>query len=66
MDKKTFINLWQPIDEESKQDGLDKDFIIDLNDLITSAVSEYLQDKLNDYDVGSLEYQIVEAIIKEK
>ena len=40
MNKKTFINLWQPIDEESKQDGLDKDFIIDLNDLITSAVEE--------------------------
>jgi len=37
----------------------------ELQSLITSAVSEYLQDKLNNYDVGSLEHEIIEEWIKE-
>ena len=40
MNKKTFINLWQPTDDETILDGSDKDFIIDLDNVITTAVEE--------------------------
>ena len=36
-----------------------------LQSLITSSITEYLQDKLNDYDVGSLEYKIIKGWLNE-
>ena len=36
-----------------------------LTELITTEIKQYLQDKLNDYDVGSLEYKIIKGLINE-
>jgi len=56
--------LYVPCDMDEKKELMIK-YEQSINQLINSVKEEYLQEKLNDYDVGSLEYQIVEAIIRD-
>ena len=65
MDKKQFIDKLTACrkDYDSKQFKQD---VQDLDNLINSSIGEYLQDKLNNYDVGSVEYKIIEEWIEEE
>ena len=65
MDKKQFIDKLTACrkDYDSKQFKQD---VQDLDNLINSSIGEYLQEKLNNYDVGSLEYKIIEEWIEEE
>ena len=43
-----------------------KGFLTDLDNLLTSAIGEYLQEELNNSDVGSLEYKIIEKMLEDR
>ena len=66
MNKKEFIEkhleIWNCAEGNSMPYT---EFIADLDNLLTSSIGEYLQEELNNSDVGSLEYKIIEKMLEE-
>lgn len=70
MDKKIekIINHYKNYDDEQGYEYIGElqfdNLIKSIKDLIQQAKEEYLQNRLKDYDVGSLEYKIISEWIK--
>ena len=59
MTKEQFIEKWLPNRRRIE------DFIKEIDTVIATEIGYYLQDKLNDSDVGSLEWKIIKGMIDE-
>jgi len=60
------MKKWQPYcTDESGVNRAEEEMAKDILYVINTSITEYLQDKLNNYDVGSLEFKIIKGLINE-